>query len=168
MRLIKIVVISIFLGFLVRAFLFEGIYVASGSMEPTLFKGKYYILQRVSYYFNQPQRGDIVAFPSPVKNGKDLIKRIIALPNEELQIKYKIVFINGSPLRENYVKYTRENELLKGDNLGPLIVPQGKVFVMGDNRDESFDSRDWDDPVTKEKIYFVDIKDIEGKITLFY
>ncbi|MBN1621660.1 MAG: signal peptidase I [Endomicrobiales bacterium] len=167
-RLLKLVTISVFIAILLRLFVIEGIYPASESMEPTLYKNNYYFLEKVSKHFTKVKRGDIVVFPSPVKENRDLIKRIIAVSGDEILIKNKAVFLNGRRLNEGYVKHTRANELLKGDNLGPLLVPKGKVFVMGDNRDESGDSRDWKDLSTGEPIYFISTRNIKGKIILFF
>jgi signal peptidase I len=154
MRIIKLVIIAIAAALLIRSYIAEGIYPASGSMEPTLSKDSYYLLEKVSLRVKLVKRGDIVVFPSPVKKNRGLIKRVIAVPGDRIEIIKKAVFLNGVKLEENYAKHTRPDELLKGDDMGPLDVPSGKVFVMGDNRDESYDSRDWDDPVTKEKNIF--------------
>ncbi|MCB4790618.1 MAG: signal peptidase I [Elusimicrobia bacterium] len=166
-RVVKLVFSAAISALLIRSFIAEGIYPASGSMEPTLLKDKHYILEKVTIKFIPPKRSDIIVFPSPVQKNHDLIKRVIAVCGDNIEIRRKKVFLNNVPLEENYVQYTRPNELLKGDDLGPLAVPNGKVFVMGDNRDESGDSRDWKDPVTKESIYFIDNKNVKGRIIRF-
>lgn len=153
-----------FLGaFLLRAFAFERIVIASGSMEPTLPVGTQVMVNKLAYTFRPPQRGDIVTFPSPVAK-KDLVKRIIAVAGEEVRIVRKDVLINGKPLVEPYVKHTRPNELLKGDNFDMGRVPPGFLVLMGDNRDESGDSRDWVGTVTGVPVPFVSEKAIEGKL----
>jgi len=152
----------------VRTFLIEGIYVASGSMEPNLPQGMHLFLEKVSIRFHPLKRGDIVVFPSPVDHRKDLIKRVVALPGETIKVEDKRVFINGRILAEPYVQHTRDKELLEDDDMDPVTVPDGCVFVMGDNRDESEDSRDWKDEATGRPIRFIRIKDIKGRIIKFY
>jgi signal peptidase I len=133
-------------------------------MEPTLVKDKYYLLEKARYMFSDPKRGDIVVFPSPVKKNHDLVKRVIAISGDTIAMIDKKVYLNGSELKETYVQYTRPDEILQGDNMPPLVVPEGKVFVMGDNRDVWGDSRDWIDEATGQHMYFVDVKKIKGKI----
>lgn len=147
-----------------RAFVVEGIYVSSGSMEPTLPVGMHLFLDKVSVKMRVPRHGEIVVFPSPVARGRDLLKRIIGLPGDTIYIRKKRVYRNDELLAEPYVQYTRADELLEGDNLGPLVVPAGMVFVLGDNRDESGDSRDWKDAVTGEHHYFIPIGSIKGRV----
>jgi len=167
-RIWLLIAVGVILALFIRSFVLEGIYVASASMEPTLAVGSKFFLEKVTYYFREPAKGDIVVFPSPVKKDYDLIKRVIATAGDTLEIRDKTVFLNGQALSENYVKHTRSSELLVGDNLGPLQVPAGALFVMGDNRDESGDSRDWKDPATGDHIYFVAVGSVKGKILILY
>jgi signal peptidase I len=167
-RLIFLFFIAAVLTVFLRTFVIEGIYVASASMEPTLPVGTNYFLEKVTIRFIKPRRGDIVVFPSPVEPGKDLIKRVIGTGGDTIEIKRKEVFLNGIKLEEEYVKHTRSAEMLVGDNLGPLEVPADMVFVMGDNRDESGDSRDWKDKGTDEHIYYIPVEKIKGKIIRFF
>jgi len=153
---------------LLRTFVIEGIYVASASMEPTLHVGTNFFLEKLTLRFSKPRRGDIVVFVSPVNPGKDLIKRVIAVGGDKIEIKDKEVFLNGTKLDEPYIKHTRSNEILQGDNIEPLDVPRDSVFVMGDNRDESGDSRDWKNKDTGQHIYFVTCDSIKGRIILLY
>ncbi|OGS23339.1 MAG: signal peptidase I, partial [Elusimicrobia bacterium RIFOXYB2_FULL_50_12] len=153
-RLLVLVIIAVAISLFLRAYCIEGIYVASASMEPTLNTGSYFFLEKVSYRLHPVKRGDIVVFPSPASaQDKDLIKRVIAVAGDTIEIKEKVVFINGVALNEPYVQHTRANEELVDDNFGPLKVPTKMVFVMGDNRDESGDSRDWKDSATHQHIY---------------
>jgi signal peptidase I len=147
----------------VREYVIEGIYVASASMEPTLPVGTHLFLEKVTIKFKTPGYGDIVVFPSPVTKAHDLIKRIIGLPVDSIAIRNKAVYRNGTKLDEPYVKHTRPNEALEGDDLGPVTVPAGMAFVLGDNRDESGDSRDWKDS-NGEHHYFIAINSIKGKV----
>jgi signal peptidase I len=152
-----------FIGaFFLRAFAFERIVVASGSMEPTLPVGTKVMVNKLAYRFRSPQRGDIVTFPSPVK--KDLVKRIIAVAGDQVRIVRKEIILNGRPLVEPYVQHTRPNELLKGDDVDLGAVPPGFVVLMGDNRDESGDSRDWVGRATGVAVPFVPVHAIEGKL----
>lgn len=167
-RLLFLILIAVIITLFLRAFIIEGIYVASASMEPTLPLGTNLFVEKITLRFRAPKRGDIIVFPSPMGNGRDLIKRVIGLPADEIEIKKKIVYINGQELVEKYVQYTRKNEILEGDNLPAIIVPEGKLFVLGDNRDESGDSRDWKDASTNEHIYFIPIDTIKGRIVVLY
>lgn len=149
-----------------RAFVAEGIVVASGSMEPTLPVGGHYFLNKSTFRWRSPRRGDIVVFPSPVAQ-VDLIKRVVALETEEVKLVNKQVIVNGQPLWEPYAQHTRPLEKLDGDDESYGRVPAGHVFVLGDNRDESGDSRDWKDPQTGAPIHFVAVKDLRGTLVRF-
>lgn len=149
-------------GLIVRQVLFEGVYVASPSMEPTLPVGTHYFVNKITPLYRPYERKDIVVFPSPVDPDKDLIKRVIGLPGETIEIREKKVFIDGQPLEEPYAQFTRKDELLVGDIIAPMKIPADSYFVMGDNRDESGDSRDWKNPETGEHVYFVKKSDIKG------
>jgi len=133
-------------------------------MEPTLFIGTHYLVNRLTYRFYPPRRGDIIVFRSPVDHQTGYIKRVIGAAGDQIQIKTKQVFLNGKPLDEPYTIHKRASERLVGDNLGPVTVPKDSVFVLGDNRDESFDSSVWKDPKTGEPVYFLSDDDIKGKL----
>jgi signal peptidase I len=167
-RLLTLIAIGVFLAVLLRVYVVEGIYVASASMEPTLATGTNFFLDKLTFRFRAPERNDIIVFPSPVKQEHDLVKRVIALGGDTIEIRDKVVILNGAPLKEDYVKHTRSAELLQGDNIPPMTVPDGMLFVMGDNRDESGDSRDWTDPKSGEHSYFISVKDVIGKIVFLY
>jgi signal peptidase I len=162
-RFIFLLLLACMATLAVRAYVVEGIYVASASMEPTMPVGVHLFLEKITIKFGRLKRGDIVVFPSPSKKNHDLIKRVIALPGDELEIRDKTVYLNGRQQQETYVKFTRKDERLEGDNLGPMTIPEGMVFVMGDNRDESDDGRVWKDEKTGQPIYFVPIDEIKGK-----
>ncbi len=130
--------------FLVIYFIAQATVVHGGSMEPTLSTGQRLIVEKLSYRFELPERGDIVVvrleqFELP------LIKRVIGLPGEMVEIRQNHVFINGVLLPEAYLPITRQQ------NYGPFIVPEGNIFVMGDNRSVSNDSRFFG-PVPMEQI----------------
>jgi signal peptidase I len=139
----------------VRWWVLEPISIASASMEPTLLTGVSLFQDKVTLRLRPLQRGDIIVFRSPVGEAHDLVKRVIALPGESVELRDKKVFIAGREIDEPYVKHSRGGERLEGDSLGPLVVPAGHLFVLGDNRDESRDSSVWKDPKTGEPVYFL-------------
>lgn len=127
--------------------------VPAAGMSPTL-KINDYILLNKTYYDNAlPQRRDVVVFRYPIDPSMDFVKRIIGLPSDELEIRNKIVYINGSSLVEPYTQNldsrifpadpTLPTEVRVRDNIAKLKVPEGQYFVLGDNRDYSLDSRFW-------------------------
>ncbi len=130
--------------------------VKESSMEPTLYENNYVFLAKQAYTFGEPERGDIIVFKSDLENedsnGKKLlIKRIIGLPGDTVKVEDNQVYLNGELLDEPYIKD-------QGDVPGEvdMKVPEGKVFVMGDNRRVSLDSR-------SKEVGCVDIDDIVGK-----
>lgn len=143
-RLLKLVAIALAIVLPARAWIAEPVYVASPSMEPELRTGTLLILDKLTLQVRPPRRGDILSFRSPVED-IDLLKRVIALPGETIEMKEKAVFINGIPLDEPYAVHSRPGERLVGDTMGPLVVPENSYFVLGDNRDESNDSSVWKD-----------------------
>jgi signal peptidase I len=127
----------------VRRFAFEGIYLASDSMAPVLPEGRHVMVNKAAFVFSHPRRGDVVMFEFASDTSKGHVKRIIGIGGDRLEIRRKQVFLNGSRLEEPYVQHTRADEILKGDNVPEITIPEGHVFLMGDNRDVSGDSRDW-------------------------
>ncbi len=165
------IAIAILLALFVRTFIVQAYKIPSGSMMPTLLPGDYLLVNRLAYGIRLPykgyivrwrevKRGDIAIFVFPKDRRKDFVKRVIALPGEEVKIKNKKIYINGKEIEDrwgifsdsNYVGYPR-------DDFGPVRVPPGSVFVLGDNRDESNDSRYWG---------FVPIENIKGKPLVIY
>jgi signal peptidase I len=165
-RLLLLVLVAVGGAWLVRTFLFEGVYVASGSMEPTLSVGTHYFVNKMAYRFHPPLRGDIIVFKSPVDAQKGLIKRVIALPGDRVELRSKQVYLNGQALTEPYTIYKRASERLVGDNIQEMTVPPDRFFVLGDNRDESEDSSDWKDPQTHEPVRFIEAGRIDGKLVI--
>jgi signal peptidase I len=138
----------------------------AASMAPTLMIGDHLIVNKNYYTNGKPQRGDVVIFPDPSDPRKDFIRRIIGLPGEKIEIVGKKVYINGQPLEESYVIYvmgTPEGGLSPTTavtkHFGPVNVPKGKFFVLGDNRDNSLDSRHFG---------FVDRAALKGKALYIY
>lgn len=122
-----------------RAYVAEGRYIPSESMVPALEVGDRLIIEKISHKVNGIQRGDIIVFKAPPQNGgkDDMIKRVVGLPGEKITIKEGRVFINGSAIDEPYVRQIPFNESYE------YTVPMDSVFVMGDNRNNSYDSRYW-------------------------
>lgn len=106
------------------------------SMNPTLQNGEYILVNRLTYKASQPERGDIIVFRFPSDEGQDLIKRIIGLPGETVHISGGVVTINGAVLEEPYIAQSPNYE-------GEWAVPEGYLFVLGDNRRDSRDSHQW-------------------------
>lgn len=135
---------------------------AARSMMPALGKGDCVLVKLRPYARDSPQRGDIIVFPYPGDKSKPYLKRIIGLPGEQLEIKDKAVFINGRGIDDPWGVVDRHmppQTVPMRDNYGPITIPDGTVFVMGDNRDFSHDSRFWG---------CVEIKDISGKALFIY
>ena len=143
-RFLKLPAIALAIVIPARAWIAEPVYVASPSMEPALKTGTLLILDKLTLRVRPPRRGDILSFRSPVEP-QDLLKRVIALPGETIEMREKTVFINGKELDEPYAVHSRAGERLAGDTLAPLVVPENSFFVLGDNRDESNDSSVWKD-----------------------
>ena len=141
-RFLRLFAIALGVVLPIRAWVGEPIYVASPSMEPTLKTGTMLVLDKLTLRMRPPRRGDVLSFRSPVED-RDLLKRVIALPGESVELREKSVYINGKELYEPYTVHSRAGERLVGDNIGPLIVPENGLFVLGDNRDESNDSSVW-------------------------
>jgi signal peptidase I len=111
----------------------------------------------------EPKQGDIVVFIYPMDRSKDFIKRTIAVAGDVVEIRNKQIFINGVPYNDGYGIYTDDlmipRSMQPRDNFGPVTVPENSIFVMGDNRDQSFDSRFWG---------FVKLEDVLGKAFIIY
>lgn len=128
-------------------------------MKNTLLIGDHILVNKYIYKFKSPQRGDIIVFKYPEDPNKDFIKRVIGIENDVIEIKNKQVFLNGELLKENYVINIDTRIIASRDSMGPKKVPINSYFVMGDNRDNSYDSRFWG---------FVDSKAVKGKAFIIY
>jgi len=169
------IIIAILIAVVVRTFIVQAYKIPSRSMLPTLLVGDHLLVNKFIYGVKvpflrntiipvtNPQRGDIVVFIYPNDRSKDFIKRVIGVSGDKIEIKNKIIFINGKQYSDAYGIYndniTYPASMQPRDNYGPVTVPNGSLFVMGDNRDESLDSRFWG---------FVDLKDVEGKAFIIY
>ncbi|MDL1969091.1 MAG: signal peptidase I [Deltaproteobacteria bacterium] len=168
-------VIAILLALFIRAFIVQAFKIPSGSMKQTLQIGDHILANKFIYgvklpYFGttiipykKPQRGDIVIFKFPQDPKKDFIKRTIGIPGDVIEIRNKEVYVNKKRQEQHYAVYTDLHIIPKSmqprDNFGPITVPENSLFVMGDNRDHSYDSRFWG---------FVDLKDVKGKAFIIY
>ena len=150
-------------AFVVRHFLFEGIYLASDSMAPTLPTGRHIFANKFAYLTGGPRRGDVIMFDAPYDPEKGLVKRVVAVAGDTVEIRNKHVIVNGQELVEPYVQYLRPDDILVGDNHPQVTVPAGDVFVLGDNRDVSKDSRDWKN-AAGEWSPFVPVSHIRGRV----
>lgn len=106
------------------------------SMRPTLEDGEYILVNKLAYKTGEPERGDIVVFVFPVNPQEDLIKRVIGLPGETVSVHNGVVSVNGAPLAEPYIASPPAYD-------GDWVVPEGQLFVLGDNRNDSRDSHQW-------------------------
>ncbi|NJK37348.1 MAG: signal peptidase I [Oscillatoriales cyanobacterium RM2_1_1] len=138
---VKTVGLSIILALGIRTFVAEARYIPSGSMEPTLEINDRLIIDKLGYRFHQPHRGDVVVFSPPDQlkaQYKDaFIKRIIGLPGDMVEVKDGRVYVNGEVLPEDYIAE------VPNEDWGPEVVPADSYVVMGDNRNNSYDSRKW-------------------------
>ncbi|HXD72421.1 MAG TPA: signal peptidase I [Vicinamibacterales bacterium] len=159
------IVIAVILALFVRTFVLQAFKIPTGSMENNLLIGDHLLvnkfvdgptatgLERTLLPIRDIRRGDVLVFKYPVEPDRDYIKRVIGLPGEMLQLKEKKIYIDGKPLDEPYVHFLEEPqhnadlaEVTSSDvreNYGPVTVPPNQYFMMGDNRDNSADSRYW-------------------------
>jgi signal peptidase I len=174
---IEAIVIAIVLALFIRTFVVQAFKIPSGSMQPTLLIGDHILVSKFIYGvgipftdiklfdIKKPERGDVIVFIYPEDESKDYIKRVIGLPGDTIKIVDKQIYINGEPYDDGIGVYTDPAILRRGqlnsnrDNLGPVTVPPNALFVMGDNRDHSSDSRFWG---------FVEINKVRGKAFIIY
>lgn len=151
--------LAILLALTIRTFVVQAFKIPSGSMLPTLDIGDHILVSKFVYGvgipftekkvlpWGEPERGDIIVFKFPRDDERDFIKRVIGLPGDVIEVRDKAVYVNSQPLREDYavhdVPIILPAEVDPRDNFGPFTVSPDTVFVMGDNRDHSNDSRYW-------------------------
>ena len=158
-EIVIVFVCALAIAVVIKSFLIDSRVVPSSSMYPTIEVGDRVLMWRLAYAFgNEPERGDIVVFEAPdeLNESSDLIKRIIGLPGETVEVRGGAVYIDGELLDEDgYQHAIAEYEY------GPVTVPDDCYFMLGDNRNRSVDSHEWDDP-------FIHIDDITGKAIFRY
>ena len=180
---IEAILIALLLALLIRTFIVQAFKIPSGSMEKTLLIGDHILVSKFSYgthipneipfintklfddivlFSSVPERGDIIVFKFPKDETRDFIKRVIALPGDLLEVRRQKVFINNKPYEDARARHTEspsESPLVPRDDFGPILIPEGHVFVMGDNRENSQDSRYWG---------YLNVKKIRGKALIIY
>lgn len=167
--------IAIILALFIRTFVVQAFKIPSGSMKNTLLVGDYILVNKFIYGIKvpftdytlipieNPHRGNVIVFKFPEDPSKDFIKRVVGVAGDTIRIENKQVYVNGKPEQNPYAIHVDPRVFPPGqqirDNFGPITVPEGKLFVMGDNRDESNDSRFWG---------FVDISAVRGEAFMIY
>jgi len=147
-------IIAVLLSLFVRTFLFEAYRIPTPSMESTLLVGDHIIVDKFSLGprldfeggilpMRNVRHGDVVVFRFEREPEKDYVKRVIGLPGDEVKVDDKILYLNGKPVDEPYVQHIDSGTIPERDFLPSVKVPRGHYFVMGDNRDNSADSREW-------------------------
>lgn len=153
------IAIAVLLALVIRTYLVQAFKIPSGSMEDTLLIGDHLLVSKFIYgtkvpfsdgrilKFRDPKRGDVIVFEYPEDPSKDFIKRVVGTPGDVIEGKEKKVYVNGK-LYENPHEIHKEQEIIPKemnprDTFGPITVPPDSYFVMGDNRDRSYDSRFW-------------------------
>lgn len=191
----KAITTAIVLFLIIRTFLFEAFKIPTGSMENTLLVGDFLLVNKAVYgaeipgagarlpSFAHPQRGDVIVFLPPHDPTKNYVKRLVGLPGDTLEMRDKVLYLNGQPQVEPYARHIdgfsdpsdprmawQTSYLMPGersrrgyrptrDNWGPIVIPAGKFFALGDNRDNSEDSRYWG---------FLDAHSIRGRPMFVY
>lgn len=145
-EIIESLVIAVVLALLIRTFVFQNFYIPTGSMEPTLHVWDHIIVNKFGYRFWEPQRGEIVVFKPPMNQNKVFVKRLIGKPGERVEIKSSKVYVNGQEIPEKYLPPG-----LKYPDFGPVLMPENTYLMLGDNRNNSDDSRVWG-PLPRENI----------------
>ncbi len=172
---IEAILLAIVLALFIRTFIVQAFKIPSGSMKETLLIGDHILVNKFLYGvklpfvsttiipYKEPQQGDIVVFKFPEDPDKDFIKRVVGVAGDVVEGRDKKIFVNHEPLNHDYGIH-KDSRIVPGniqprDNFGPLVVPEKSLFVMGDNRDHSYDSRFWG---------FVNLKAVRGKAFLIY
>ena len=172
---LEAIIIAILIAFFIRTFVVQAFKIPSGSMKPTLLIGDHLLVNKFIYgikipfvrktlvSISEPKRGDVVVFIYPEDHSKDFIKRVIGVSGDTIEIRNKKIFLNGLPYNDAHGVYVDDfiipGSIQPRDNFGPFTVPKDALFTMGDNRDQSYDSRFWG---------VVDKKDVLGKAMIIY
>ena len=172
---IEPIVIAVLIALFIRTFIIQAFKIPSSSMEPTLQVGDYILVSKFIYgikipftnaklfEFSKPKRGDIIVFIYPKDRSKDFIKRVIGTEGEKVEIIRNKIYINDRLMKDSWGHYDEKSEWSKyfqsKERYGPETVPKDSIFVLGDNRDNSQDSRFWG---------FVNINEVKGKAFIIY
>ncbi len=162
---------AIVLFLIIRSFAFQAFRIPSPSMEDTLLIHDFLFISKLTYGPNipfthtrlpglrKPKPGDIIVFQNPVNPKEDYIKRCVAVGGQTVEVRNKVLYVDGVERIEPYVKHVDPSINPRRDNFGPVRVPKGMLFMMGDNRDNSADSRFWG---------FLDMRLVRGKAAIIY
>ncbi len=169
------IVIAIVIALFIRTFIVQAFKIPSSSMEPTLLVGDHILVSKFIYgvripftdiklfQLNKPKRGDVIVFIYPRDRSKDFIKRVIGTEGEKVEIIRNKIYINDKAINDLWGQYSEKNDwtryLQPMEKFGPVIVPPESLFVLGDNRDNSQDSRFWG---------FVNINAVRGEAFIIY
>ena len=169
------IIIAVLIALFVRTFIVQAFKIPSSSMEPTLLVGDYLLVNKFIYgtrfpfidnkilEFKKPRRGDIIVFIYPKDRSKDFIKRVIGEEGEKVEIIQNKIYINDQQIDDPWGFYSEKNPLARYlpsmERYGPVVVPKDSLFVLGDNRDNSQDSRFWG---------FVTLNEVRGKAFIIY
>ncbi len=169
------IVIAILIALFIRTFIVQAFKIPSSSMEPTLLVGDHILVNKFIYgvripltdtklfQFKKPQRGDIIVFIYPRDHSKDFIKRVIGMEGEKVEILRNKIYINDKLIDDPWGQYNEQSNWIRYlqpmERYGPEIVPKNSLLVLGDNRDNSQDSRFWG---------FVDVNAVKGKAFIIY
>lgn len=156
-------IVAVVIAMVIKGLLLQTYTIPSGSMYDTLQVGDFIVLNRLAYMFDKPENGDVVVFEYPLEPSKDFIKRVVGTPGDRIELREKVLYVNGEPAEEPYRKINDQTaipqELSHKDSFEAFTVPEGEYFMMGDNRDNSYDSRFWG---------FVGEDKIKGKALMIY
>ncbi len=166
---VKSILSALIIALFIRTFIVQAYKIPSGSMIPTLVVGDHILVNKFIYGIkipylrktiipvSKPKRGDVIVFSFPLDPSKDFIKRVIGLPGDTIEIIGKKVYINGKLYKDEHAYYDGGKVLV--ERFGPVKVPEWGLFVMGDNRNHSYDSRFWG---------FVPLSYVKGKAMIVY
>jgi signal peptidase I len=169
------IIIAVIIALFIRAFIIQAFKIPSSSMEPTLQVGDHILVSKFIYgiripytdiklfQYNKPRRGDVIVFIYPKDHSKDFIKRVIGTEGDKVEVVRNKIYINDKLTEDPWGHYMEKNDLRKFfqpmERYGPEIVPKDSLFVLGDNRDNSQDSRFWG---------FVNLNAVKGKALIIY
>jgi len=168
---IEAILVAVVLALFIRTFVVQAFKIPSGSMKNTLLIGDHILVNKFIYGIKlpfigtklvpikDPQPEDIVVFEYPDDPSKDFIKRVIGVAGDRIEIRDKKVYVNNKLLDQDFAIFTDNRSIQSRDDFGPVTVPKDSLFVMGDNRDNSHDSRFWG---------FVKLKAVKGKAFIIY